>query len=244
MNVALVTGASRGIGRAIALRLAREGFAVVVNYLRNRDKAEQVAQEIRAQGGQAMALQADVSSYEACEQMIRDVERMWAPVQVLVNNAGESTHYEPESLPPEEWNRILAINLSSAFYLSRLVIPAMKARKYGRIINLASLRAMTGSPHGPHYAAAKAGIIGLTKSLALALGPYGITVNAVSPGYTLTDMTRKALETKGDQIRAQIPLRREGRPEEIAAVVAFLASEEAGYITGETIQVNGGIYVQ
>ncbi len=244
MNVALVTGASRGIGRAIALRLAREGYAVVINYLRNRDKAEQVAQEIRSQGGQAMAFQADVSSFSACEQMIRDVERMWAPVQVLVNNAGESTHYDPEALPPEEWDRILSVNLSAAFYLSRLVIPQMKERKYGRIINMASLRAMTGSAHGPHYAAAKAGIIGLTKSLALALGPYGITVNAVSPGYTRTDMTRKALETRGDQIRAQIPLRREARPEEIAAVVAFLASEEAGYITGETIQVNGGIYVQ
>ncbi len=244
MKVAVVTGASRGIGRAIALALARRGYAVAVNYFQNPGRAEEVVEAIERMGGKARAIPADVGLPEACESLIEETHRELGPPLILVNNAGYSSHYSIEALAPEELVRSFGVNLFSAFYLSRLVVPYMKEAGWGRIINISSLRAMTGSPHGPHYAAAKSGLIGLTKSLALALGPFGITVNAVAPGYTLTDMTRKALEEKGDQIRQQIPLRREASPEEIAHVVAFLASEEASYINGETINVNGGIYVR
>lgn len=244
MKVALVTGASRGIGRAIALELAEKGYAVVVNYFQNPGKAEEVVETIHSRGGKAVALPADVGLPDACERLVEETVNTLGPPLVLVNNAGYSSHYDIEHLDPEELHRSFAVNLFSAFYLSRLVVPFMKEARWGRIVNISSLRAMTGSPHGPHYAAAKSGIIGLTKSLALALGPYGITVNAVAPGYTLTDMTRKALEEKGDQIWSQIPLRREAQPHEIAKVVAFLASDDASYVNGETINVNGGIYVR
>ncbi len=244
MRIALVTGASRGIGRAIALELARKGYGVAVNYHTHPGEAEEVVDEIARMGRKAFAFPADVGDPEACERLVEEVVRELGPPLVLVNNAGYSSHFDIEALSPEELHRSFAVNLFAAFYLSRLVVPFMKSARWGRIVNISSLRAMTGSPHGPHYAAAKAGVIGLTKSLALALGPYGITVNAVAPGYTLTDMTRRALEEKGDQIRAQIPLRREAQPHEIARVVAFLASEEASYVNGETINVNGGIYVR
>jgi len=244
MRIALVTGASRGIGRAIALELAQKGYGVAVNYHTNPTGAEEVVEEIRRMGGKALAFPADVGKPEACEHLVEEVVQELGPPLVLVNNAGYSSHHDIETLSPEELHRSFAVNLFAAFYLSRLVVPFMKSARWGRIVNISSLRAMTGSPHGPHYAAAKAGMIGLTKSLALALGPYGITVNAVAPGYTFTDMTRRALEEKGDQIRAQIPLRREAQPHEIARVVAFLASDDASYVNGETINVNGGIYVR
>lgn len=244
MRTAIVTGASRGIGRAIALELGRMGYAVAVNFFRNPAGAEAVVEAIRDMGGQSIAIPADVGDPDACEQMVEEVVHRLGPPLVLVNNAGYSSHFDIENLSPEELHRSFAVNLFGAFYLSRLVVPYMKEARWGRIVNISSLRAMTGSAHGPHYAAAKSGVIGLTKSLALALGPFGITVNAVAPGYTLTDMTRKALEEKGDAIRAQIPLRREAQPEEIARVVAFLASDDASYVNGETINVNGGIYVR
>lgn len=244
MKVAIVTGASRGIGRAIAFALARRGYAVAVNYHKHADLAEEVVGHITQEGGKAVAVPADIGLPEACETLVQTTSKTLGHPLILVNNAGYSSHYDIESLTPEELYRSFAVNLFSAFYLTRLVVPFMKKSRWGRIVNISSLRAMTGSAHGPHYAAAKSGIIGLTKSLALTLGPFGITVNAVAPGYTRTDMTRKALKEKGEKIRSQIPLRREATPEEIAEVVAFLTSPEASYITGETINVNGGLYVR
>lgn len=243
-KIALVTGASRGIGAATALKLAQHGCDVVVNYLSRADAARVVVQQIESVGRRAIALQADVSDYAQVHRMIETTVRELGGLHILVNNAGYSSHGGIEQLPLDEWRRMLAVTLDGAFYCTKLAVPYMRQAGWGRIVNLSSLRAMTGSAHGPHYAAAKAGLIGLTKSLALELAPYNITVNAVAPGYTDTEMNRKSLAEKGEQIRASIPLRRIATPEEIASVIAFLCSEEASYITGETINVNGGIYMR
>ncbi len=243
-RVALVTGASRGIGAATALRLAREGFDVAVNYLQSEQKAREVAARVEELGRRALIVRADVADYPQVKAMVARVVDELGGLHVLVNNAGYSSHFAPEALPVDEWRRMLAVTLDAAFYAAKEAIPHMKRAGWGRIVNVSSLRALAGSARGAHYAAAKAGLIGLTKSLALALGPYGITVNAVAPGYTRTDMTRKALEEQGEQILKQIPVRRVAEPEEVAALIAFLCSDEAGSITGETISLNGGIYMR
>ncbi len=242
-RVALVTGASRGIGAATALRLARDGCDVVVNYLSQTERARDVAQQIQALGRRVVAIQADVSNYEQVQHMIDEAVTVLGGLHILVNNAGYSSHGTIDKLPRQEWRKMMAVTLDGAFYCVRASVPHMKRANWGRIVNVCSLRAMTGSDHGAHYAAAKAGLLGLTKSLALELAPE-ITVNAVSPGYTDTEMNRKALQEKGEQIRTKIPLRRVASPEEIASVIAFLCSEQASYITGETININGGIYMR
>jgi 3-oxoacyl-[acyl-carrier protein] reductase len=239
---AVVTGGSRGIGAAIAIELAASGFPVAILYLQNRDAAESVVESIRKAGGRAVALQADVRSPNQVSAAFAALKGENLPFSVLVNNAGASRHYALEDLPPEEWDAALQVHLSAAFHCARQVIPSMKAQSWGRIINIASLRVFSGSATGVHYSASKAGLIGLTRSLALALGPYNITVNAVSPGYTRTDMTAPALAAREADIIAQIPLRRIAEPHEIAALVGFLASDRAGYITGTVIHINGGIY--
>ncbi|MGQ9602413.1 MAG: SDR family NAD(P)-dependent oxidoreductase [Candidatus Bipolaricaulia bacterium] len=241
---ALVTGASRGIGAATALRLARAGCAVAVNYLHDLKGAEAVAAKIGALGQRGIALQADVGEPEQARKLVEQAAEELGGLQILINNAGYSQHAEVEELKIADWERMLRVGLTAAFVCAQAAIPYMKRAGWGRIVNVASLRAMTGSDHGAHYASAKAGIIGLTKSLALELAKHNITVNAVSPGYTRTEMTREALEKHGVEIAKKIPLGRPAEPEEIAAVIAFLASEEASYITGETINVNGGIYMR
>ncbi len=242
MKYALITGASRGIGRATALLFAKRGINVAVNYLNSEEKAQKVVDEAVRYGVRAFSVRADVSSEEDVKRMISQVEKEFGTLHILVNNAGLSSHYNPEELSLDEWNRVIAVNLTGPFLVTRYAIPLLKKAGWGRIINVSSLRAFSGSAKGAHYSSAKAGLIGLTRSLALYLSKFNINVNAVAPGYTRTDMTAGYLKTKEHEISARIPLGRVAEPEEVAEVIYFLASEESSYITGEVITVNGGIY--
>lgn len=239
---ALVTGSSRGIGAAIAVRCSAMGYAVVVNYVSNDASANAVVDEIRKAGGRAIAVRADVGDYAQVEHLVERTLDAFGGIRVIVNNAGLSEHRTLTELSVADWNRSIAVNLSSAMYTVKASLGALRDQPWARIINICSLRAMTGSDHGSQYAAAKSGLVGLTKSLALELAP-SITVNAISPGYTRTDMTATALNTNAERIFAKIPAHRVAEPEEIAALAAFLASAEAGYITGQVINANGGIYM-
>lgn len=239
---AIVTGSSRGIGRATAVRLAQDGFKITVNYSQDEEGGEETVQMIEDHGGEAFAVQADVSDPEAVDKMVERTLDEYGELGVLVNNAGFSQHATLDELTDEDWQKSLDVHLTGPFYCARAAAPAMQDLGWGRIINISSLRAMTGSDHGSHYASSKAGILGFTKSLALELAPE-ITVNAISPGYTRTPMNREAFEEKEEQIAAKIPLDRVAESPEIASVVSFLASSDASYITGETINANGGIYM-
>jgi NAD(P)-dependent dehydrogenase (short-subunit alcohol dehydrogenase family) len=240
---AVITGSSRGIGAAIARRLARAGYGVSINYLEQAGRANALVQEIEQAGGRAVAIRADVGDYNQVCTLVEETAERFSGIRIVVNNAGFSQHRTIDEMTIEDWNRAIAVNLSAALYTVKAALSYLKAESWGRIVSICSLRAMTGSNHGAHYAAAKAGLIGLTKSLALELAPK-ITANAVSPGYTNTEMNAAALAKSGDAIRAKIPAHRVAEPDEIAALVCFLASEEAGYITGETINANGGIYMR
>ena len=240
---ALVTGSSRGIGAAIALRLASRGYDVCINYVASEAAARDQVRRIEERGGRAIAVRADVASFPEVEEMVRQAAQAFGGIRVVVNNAGLSEHASVEETTIDAWNRAVSVNLSSAFYAVKAALPYLRREPWGRVVNICSLRAMTGSDHGAGYSAAKAGLIGLTKSLALELAP-AITVNAISPGYTRTDMTKDFLARHGEEILSRIPAHRAAEPDEIAALVAFLASEDAAYITGETINANGGIYVR
>jgi len=240
---ALVTGSSRGIGAAIAKGLAAAGYGVCVNYVNAPDRADDVVAEIEQAGGRAFAAAGDVGVYENVERLVAETAERYGGIRVVVNNAGFSQHATLDEMSIEDWNRSMAVNLGSAMFTAKAALAHLRNEPWARIVNICSLRAMTGSDHGSHYAASKAGMIGLTKSLALELAP-SITVNAISPGYTRTDMTAASLAKKEEQIVAKIPAHRVAEPEEIAALACFLASEQAGYITGETINANGGIYVR
>lgn len=240
---AVVTGSSRGIGAAVARRLASLGYGVCVNYVANEDRARSVAEEIEATGGRATVVRADVGDRAQVRRLIDETASAFGGIRIVVNNAGFSQHKTLGEMTVQDWNRAVAVNLSAAMFTVQAARPYLEKEPWARVVNVCSLRAMTGSDHGSHYAAAKSGLIGLTRSLALELAPT-ITVNAVSPGYTRTDMNAEALATREDEIAAKIPARRIAEPDEIAAVVAFLASEEAGYVTGQTINVNGGLFMQ
>ena len=242
-RVALVTGASRGIGAATALALAKQGFSVAINYLTRREKADEVAAQIQSLGQRAITVQADVSDYGQVQRMVAQAVAQLGGLHVLVNNAGFSSYGTLDQLTPDAWRRMVAVTLDGAFFCAKAAAPHVKAAGHGRIVNVCSLRAMTGSDHGSHYASAKAGLIGLTKSLALELAPH-VLVNAICPGFTATDMNQKALEIKGEEIRSKIPLKKVAEPEDIARVIAFLCSEATNYVTGETINVNGGLYMR
>ncbi len=238
---ALVTGGSRGIGAATALRLAAKGYDVAITFRSQRLAAEAVAAEVERLGRRAVVLQVDLADPARTREVVREAAERLGGLHALVNNAGYVQRIPWEEISLEDWERMLAVTLTAAFVTAQVAVPYMIEAGFGRIVNVSSLRALTGSAHGAHYAAAKAGLLGLTKSLAAALAPHGITVNAVCPGFTATDMNREALEKRGKEIAAQIPLGRAAEPEEVAAVIAFLCSDEASYITGETISVNGGI---
>ncbi len=245
-KVALVTGASRGIGRAIALCLAAEGARVGVNFVRHSAAADEVVAAIRQKGGQAIAVQADAAQHGQVEAMVREVNAVLGPIDILINNAALSEVSPLDQLTVAEWDRTMDVNLKGPFMCAQSVMPALKERGWGRIVNVASIAGQIGSADQSHYAAAKAGVINLTRSLAKHLAPYNVTVNCVAPGSVDTDMFSEWLEMSGNSMAEAVtwaPFGRIARPEEIASVVAFLASEPAGFITGETINVNGGLFM-
>ncbi|WP_455381926.1 SDR family NAD(P)-dependent oxidoreductase [Salinispira pacifica] len=240
-RVALVTGASRGIGRAISVELARRGAIVAVHYNRNGAAAEAVVEEITESGGRAAAFAADLTDSLAPGELVRRVRIGLGAPTILVSNAGEMEDAEVESMPDELWGRTIALGLDSPFRLCRSCIPFMKESGWGRIVCVSSQAAFTGSARHAHYAAAKSGLHGLVHSLAKEAGSSGVTVNLVAPGRIATDLLKDHSEGRMAEWMAQTPLRRLGKPEEVAAAVAFLCSPEAAYITGSTIHVNGGM---
>ncbi|WP_027356541.1 3-oxoacyl-[acyl-carrier-protein] reductase [Desulfofundulus thermocisternus] len=238
---AIVTGASRGIGRAIALALARAGADVVVNYNGQAAAAEEVAARIREMGRQAVTCRADVSIPAEAVKLVNVAVEQLGAVHILVNNAGITRDNLVMRLAEEDWDRVLEVNLKGAFNTIKAASRLMLKARWGRIINISSIVGITGNAGQASYAASKAGLIGLTKAVARELGSRNITVNAVAPGFILTDMTASLPENVKEKMLGQVALGRFGQPEEVAAVVVFLASEGAGYITGQTIVVDGGL---
>jgi NAD(P)-dependent dehydrogenase (short-subunit alcohol dehydrogenase family) len=240
-RVALVTGGSRGIGRATCLALAQSEAVVAVHYHNSADAAREVVASIERDGGRAAAFRADLAEIGAADALVAQVSGTFGKPDILVNNAGEQGTAPVAEMTDAEWSRALELNLSAAFRCARACIPGMIARGWGRIINVSSQAAYTGSANHAHYAAAKAGLAGLTFSLAKELGPAGITVNLVAPGRIETDMLAGQMAARAEEWLRQTPLRRFGQPEEVAAAIAFLASDGASYITGAALQVGGGL---
>ena len=240
-RVALVTGASRVIGRAIALRLAAEGCYVVINYNGSKEKAEEVQQEILQTGGQAHIYQCNVADFQACGEMFKDTISKMGHLDILVNNAGITKDGLLMGMSEEDFSKVVDINLKGTFYCIRHAARTMIKQKKGRIINLSSIVGVSGNAGQANYAASKAGVIGLTKSAAKELASRGITVNAIAPGFICTDMTQVLPEQVKEKIWAQIPMGGFGDPQDVAAAAAFFASEEAGYITGQVLMVDGGM---
>jgi 3-oxoacyl-[acyl-carrier protein] reductase len=238
-KVAIVTGASRGIGRAIALQLAEIGAKVVVNYASSSGAADELVSQIVSIGGEAIAVQADVSKAEQMDALFSTVMAQWGRVDILVNNAGITRDTLLLRMKPEDWQAVIDTNLTGVFLATRLASKIMLKQKSGRIINIASVAGQMGNPGQANYSAAKAGVIGFTKTVAKELASRGITVNAVAPGFIATDMTN---DLKVEGILQYIPLGRYGQPEEVAGMVRFLASDSAAaYITGQTFNVDGGM---
>ncbi|CAM5412232.1 3-oxoacyl-ACP reductase FabG [Thauera mechernichensis] len=241
-QVALVTGASRGIGRAVALELARLG-AIVVGTATSASGAADIAAALAELGAKGTGLALNVTDANACEALIGDIEKQFGAVTILVNNAGITRDNLAMRMKDEEWDAVIDTNLRAVFRMSKLVMRGMMKARNGRIINITSVVASAGNPGQANYAAAKAGVAGMTRALARELGSRNITVNCVAPGFIDTDMTRALPEAARDALLGNIALGRLGRPEEIAAAVAFLASPAAAYVTGTTLHVNGGMYM-
>nr|WP_294530376.1 3-oxoacyl-[acyl-carrier-protein] reductase [uncultured Blautia sp.] len=240
-KVAVVTGASRGIGRAIAMRLAAEGCYVVINYNGSKEKAEEVQQEILQAEGEAHVYQCNVADFEACGEMFKDTVRKMGHLDILVNNAGITKDGLLMAMSEEDFSKVVDTNLKGTFYCIRHASRLMIKQRKGRIINLSSIVGISGNAGQANYAASKAGVIGLTKSAAKELAPRGITVNAIAPGFICTDMTQVLPQQVKENIWKQIPMGGFGNPQDVAAAAAFFASEEAGYITGQVLMVDGGM---
>lgn len=240
-KVTLVTGASRGIGRQIALTLAGYGATVIVNYNGSAAKAEEVVNEITANGGMAESMQCSVSDFEKSKEMINGIVKKYGRLDILVNNAGITKDNLIMRMSEEEFDKVIEVNLKGAFNCMKHVSRIMLKQKSGHIINMSSVSGVMGNAGQVNYCASKAGIIGMTKSLARELGSRGITVNAIAPGFIETEMTDVLPEDVKENLLASIPLKRMGQTKDIAETVAFLASDKAAYITGQTISVDGGM---
>ncbi|SMO46489.1 3-oxoacyl-[acyl-carrier-protein] reductase [Melghirimyces algeriensis] len=240
-KVALVTGGSRGIGRAISVSLAESGANVAVLYGGNREAAEETAEQIQKAGSQAVIIQADVSKADEVNAAVKQVLETFGRIDILVNNAGITRDNLVLRMKEEDWNRVMDTNLKGVFLVTKAVTRPMMKQRFGRIINISSVVGIAGNPGQANYVAAKAGVIGLTKTMSKELASRGITVNAVAPGFIETDMTAKMGEDVRGEMLRQIPLARFGKPEDVAQAVRFLASDGAEYITGQTLNVDGGM---
>ena len=241
VKTALVTGASRGIGAAIAKKLAARGFMVIINYGHSSAAAEEVKNQIEQAGGQAVLMQGDVSSGDDVDRMFKDIKKTWGRLDVLVNNAGINRDTLLVRMKEDQWDAVLSTDLKSVFFTTKAAASLMMRQRSGSIINIASVVGITGNAGQANYAAAKAGVIGFTKSVAKDLAARGIRVNAIAPGFIETDMTDAIPEKIREGMLETIPLRRGGKAEDVANAVAFLASDDAGYIIGQVLKVDGGM---
>jgi 3-oxoacyl-[acyl-carrier protein] reductase len=242
-RTALVTGGSRGIGRAVALKLAKDGCRILLTYVSKPEAAEEVCREIESMGGKARAYALDIGDREAIETFFRDEIKDKNRVDILVNNAGMTWDGLIVRMKPEQWEKVIRVNLSGPFYCLQEAAKIMMRQKSGRIVNISSVVGQSGNPGQANYVSAKSALIGLTKTAAQELAPRGITVNAVAPGFVTTDMTAGLSDEIAARYLERIPLKRFGTAEDIAAAVSFLVSDGAGYITGQVIGVNGGLYM-
>lgn len=240
-KVALVTGASRGIGRQIALELAMEGASVAVNYAGSEAKALELVDEIKSMGTEAIAIQADVSNSDSVNEMVKQTIEQFGKLDILVNNAGITKDNLLMRMKESEWDDVININLKGVFLCTKSVTRQMMKQRSGRIINISSIVGVSGNPGQANYVAAKSGVIGLTKTSAKELSSRGITVNAIAPGFITTDMTDKLNEEVKSEMLKQIPLARFGEPKDIARAAVFLASDDSNYITGQTLHIDGGM---
>ena len=238
---ALVTGASQGIGQAVALRLASEGAKVAINYRSHREGADATAAQVAQAGGTALVLQADVSQAEEVRALVQQVEDAWEGIDILVNNAGITRDNLLLRLSEDDWDQVIATNLKGAFLCTKAALRSMVRQRWGRIVNMSSVVALTGNPGQANYTAAKAGLIGLTRTTAHEVASRNITVNALTPGFITTSMVEALAPQTREAIKERIPLGRFGSAEDVAGLVAFLASDDAGYITGQVIGIDGGL---
>jgi len=242
-KVALVTGASRGIGRAIALKLADAGAKVAINFAGNVEKAEEVKAEIESRGGAAMLVQGKVDNFEVVTEIVKKVVENWGTVDILINNAGITRDNLLLKMSESEFDEVIATNLKGVFNCTKAVTKIMMKQRSGKIVNMTSVVGLIGNAGQTNYAASKAGVIGFTKSAAKELAARGITVNAIAPGFIATDMTDKLPDKIKEETLKQIPLSKYGKPEDVANLAAFLVSEQAAYITGQIINVDGGMAI-